>query len=176
MKRALTFILALMMALSLCACGNKGGGSKDKGGEKTGDITQVPCEIAIHDYYVTNYKGGALLVLYLDVTNKSGQSIRPYDICHPTAYQNGIEVSDYLTEPSTYKTNDFPDNLSGAIKQTDKIKDGATATVYYLLPLDNQTDNVDIEVYGGEELVADDGSTYIRPSDTLIFSNTITLG
>lgn len=175
MKRVLALILALIMALSLCACG-KEGGSSDEGGKKTGDITQVPCEIAIHDYYVANYKSEALLVLYLDVTNMSGQSIRPYDICHPTAYQNGIEVSDYLSGPLAYKTNDFPDNLSGAIKQTDKIEDGVTATVYYLLPLDNETDDVEIEVYGGEELVADDGSTCIRPSDTLIFSDTITLG
>lgn len=173
MKKLAALILALTMTMSLAACGGKSSGGSGENGP--GTITQVPCEVAVHDYYVMNHKYGELLVLYLDVTNKSGKSLRPFDICLPIAYQNGIEVSDYLNGPSSYRTDEFPDALSGAIKQTDKIKDGATATVYYLLPLDNAVDDVDIEVYGGEELVADDGSTFIRPSDTLIFSDTLKL-
>ncbi len=177
MKKLTVLILALIMTLSLASCGSKSDGDTSGGGKKTGDITQVPCEIAIHDYFLTSFSDDPYIVLYLDITNKADKSLPADDLANPVLYQNGAQVADLHDDDSWMKQKYivYPDGYEPALRYADKIQSGATATVYYVLPIKNTIDDIDVEVYGGEELVSDDGSTYIRASETLVFSGTIAL-
>lgn len=46
MKRITILILAIIMGLSLVACG----GNSNADTPKVGDFTPVPCEVAVHDF------------------------------------------------------------------------------------------------------------------------------
>ena len=46
MKKLTTLVLALLLTLSLVACG----GSSNNDTPKVGDFTPVPCEVAVHDF------------------------------------------------------------------------------------------------------------------------------
>lgn len=51
MKKLTTLVLALLLTLSLVACG----GSSNNDTPKVGDFTPVPCEVAVHDFFITSY-------------------------------------------------------------------------------------------------------------------------
>lgn len=173
MKKIITMVLSMLIVLSLMACSDNSGGASKRNG-----ITQMPCEIAIHDYFITSFSGEPYIVLYLDVTNKSDKSLPANDLANPTLYQNGSQVSDIGDDDSWMKKSKivYPEGFEATLRYNDKIQSGATGTVYYVLPIKNTTDDITVEVYGGEELVTDDGGTYIRVSETVVFTGTIELG
>lgn len=178
MKRALTLALALIMALSLCACGNKDGGSNNGGG--TGgtmavEVAPVPCKISVHDFFITSLDDKPYIVLYLDITNEADKSLETNNLASPVLYQGGAQVADLHDDCSWIKQQYiiYPDGFEPALRYSGKIQSGATATVYYVLPINNTADDIDIEVYGCENHLTDDGSNYIYVSEEVIFTDTL---
>ena len=71
MKKLTTLVLALLLTLSLVACG----GSSNNDTPKVGDFTPVPCEVAVHDFFITSFYNEPYIVLYLDIANKTDTSL-----------------------------------------------------------------------------------------------------
>ena len=169
MKRIAALIWALVMLLSLAACGGNSS-DNDRNRKKSSGIEQVDCAVVVNDYYVTTYKGDTVLVLLLDVTNKGGHSIEARHLANPTIYQNGAQVGD--VNSSTWAS----DYIEGCINYQEKIQNNATATVYYVFKLENTTDDISLEVYGGESLVGDDGNTWERVGESnVVLTETLKL-
>lgn len=167
MKRITILILVIIMGLSLVACGN---GGNDGSHKNSSGIDQIDCAVAVNDYYIATYKGNTVLVLLLDVTNKGGHSIEARNLANPTIYQNGAQVGD--VNSSTWAH----DYIEGCINYQEKIQNNATATVYYVFKLENTTDDISLEVYGGESLVGDDGNTWERVGDSnVVLTETLKL-
>ena len=171
MKRITILILVIIMGLSLVACG----GNSNDDTPKVGDFTPVPCEVAVHDFFITSFYNEPYIVLYLDITNKTDASLPADDLAYPTLYQNGAQVADLHDDDSWMKRSDiiYPDGFEPALRFADRIQSGATATVYYVLPIKNTTDDITVEVYGCETHITDNGGSYIAVSEDVIFTDTL---
>lgn len=171
MKKLTTLVLALLLTLSLVACG----GSSNNDTPKVGDFTPVPCEVAVHDFFITSFYNEPYIVLYLDITNKTDTSLPADNLAYPTLYQNGAQVADLHDDDSWMKQSDiiYPEDFEPALRYADRIQSGATATVYYVLPIKNTTDDITVEVYGCETHITDDGGSYIAVSEDVIFTDTL---
>lgn len=171
MKKLTTLVLALLLTLSLVACG----GSSNNDTPKVGDFTPVPCEVAVHDFFITSFYNEPYIVLYLDIANKTDTSLPADNLAYPTLYQNGAQVADLHDDDSWMKQSDiiYPEGFEPALRYADRIQSGATATVYYVLPIKNTTDDITVEVYGCETHITDDGGSYIAVSEDVIFTDTL---
>ena len=183
MKKLTTLFFALLLALSLVACGNTNENnsngdnnpSRTNGGTVAIDITPIPCKISVHDFFITSIDSEPYIVLYLDITNEADKSLSTDNLASPFLYQDGAQVADIHDEDSWMKGDRivFPDGFEPALRYVDKIQSGATATVYYVLLIKNTTDDISIEVYGCENHLTDDGSNYIYVSEDVIFTDTL---
>lgn len=172
MKKLTTLVLALLLTLSLAACGSSGGnnGGSNSNRKNSSGIEQVDCAVAVKDYYTTTYQDDTVLVLLLDVTNKGGHSIEARHLANPTIYQNGAQVGDVNSSTLIF------DYIEGCINYQEKIQNNATATVYYVFKLENTSDDISLEVYGGESLVGDGGNTWERVGDSnVVLTETLKL-
>ena len=107
MKRLLALLLALVMLLSLAACGEEDTGRKDKDkDENKEDVQNVETEptiqdVTIGDYYVV-YKGayeynsneyGSKFIVFVEFTNNADKAYMPYTRVYIKAEQDGELIS-----------------------------------------------------------------------------------
>lgn len=130
MKRAIISLTALLLLLSLVACGNA---------EPEHTLTYVDSSrITLYDEY-------DCVAIFTQYTNGSSESAVPADNLTVKAYQNGVEI------PPIVPTGDKTD---GYIQCDASVQSGVTADVVWIFQL-NDDSTVSVEMPDGEKVTVD---------------------
>lgn len=127
MKKAVFVLLALLMVLSLTACGST---------EPEHTLTYVDGgRITLFDEF-------DCVAVFTQYTNSSTESAVPADNLTVKAYQNGVELSPIV--PTGDKTD-------GYVQCDASVQSGVTADVVWIFQLDDESP-VSVELPGGEKV------------------------
>lgn len=130
MKKAISLLTALILMLSLAACGNT---------EPEHTLSYVDgSRITLFDEY-------DCVAVFTKYTNGSLESSVPADNLTVKAYQNGVELSPIV--PTGDKTD-------GYIQCDASVQSGVTADVVWIFQLDDESP-VSVELPGGEKVDID---------------------
>lgn len=130
MKKAIFVLVALLIVLSLAACGST---------EPEHTLSYVDgSRITLFDEY-------DCVAVFTKYTNGSSESSIPADNLTVKAYQNGVELSPIV--PTGDKTD-------GYIQCDASVQSGVTAEVVWIFQLDDESP-VSVELPGGEKVEID---------------------
>lgn len=130
MKKAIFVLVALLMVLSLTACGST---------EPEHTLTYVDgSRITLFDEY-------DCIAVFTQYSNDSSESAIPADNLSVKAYQNGVELSPIV--PTGDKTE-------GYIQCDASVQSGVTADVVWIFQLDDES-TVSVEMPDGEKVNVD---------------------
>lgn len=130
MKKTIFVLIALLMVLSLAACGST---------KPEHTLTYVDgSRITLFDEY-------DCVAVFTKYTNGSSESSVPADNLTVKAYQNGVELSPIV--PTGDKTD-------GYVQCDASVQSGVTAAVVWIFQLDDESP-VSVEIPGGEKVEID---------------------
>ena len=147
MKKLFAFLMAVVMLLSLSACGGGTGGSKE--GSVPGTAYIDDCYVEVTDcvgQLSTLYAGQFIALVKVKFTNNSDAATSLFFTASIKAFQNGVELSPAAWVPADHGITQ---------KDSDNIQPGYSLSTGYAYVLKSTTDPVLVQIYDGLDLISE---------------------
>lgn len=143
MKKICSILFLIVMALSVCACGESGD-TENQGVGQAGSEISTHSNLGNYNVIIescrlaNNYSGEPIVIVKYKFTNNDSEPASFMWSVDDNVYQNGIELNhSYFVEDSANFSSD---------NQTKEIKKGVSIYVEAAYELDNTMDDIEVEI------------------------------